>query len=198
MEENKSGKTNFKGWDLSNRPYELTSFECKECPNHCEIRKVTVQGEKPLFYGSRCEKYDVDRTRKRRDDLPDLFAEREEALMASYVEEKPVPEDAPTIGIPRLLHFHELMPFWRTFFTALGFRVVYLREDQQASHPQGSGEDRGGDLFPHQGGPRPSPRPDRQRGGYHLPAQRHQHAPQPSLPGPLLCLPLRPVLSRTP
>ncbi len=124
MEENKSGKTNFKGWDLSNRPYELSSFECKECPNHCEIRKVTVQGEKPLFYGSRCEKYEVDRTRQRREDLPDLFAEREEALMASYVEEKPVVAEATTIGIPRLIHFHELMPFWKTFFISLGFRLV--------------------------------------------------------------------------
>jgi predicted CoA-substrate-specific enzyme activase len=125
LEENKSGKSTFKGWDLSDRPYELTSFECKECPNHCEVRKVIVQGEKPLFYGSRCEKYDVDRTRKRRDDLPDLFAEREETLMASYVEEKPVAPDAPTIGIPRLLNFHELMPFWKTFFTSLGFRIVF-------------------------------------------------------------------------
>jgi predicted CoA-substrate-specific enzyme activase len=124
MEENKSGRTNFKGWDLSNRPYELTSFECRECPNHCEIRRVTVKGEKPLFYGSRCEKYDVDRTRKRRDDLPDLFAEREQALFAAYIPETAPKEDAPVIGIPLLLNFHELMPYWRTFFTALGFRVV--------------------------------------------------------------------------
>ncbi len=125
LEENKSGTTHFKGWDLSQRPYELSSFECRECTNQCEIRKVAVKGEKPLFYGSRCEKYDVDRTRKRRDDIPDLFAEREEALMASYTEESPVPEDAPAIGIPRLLHFHELMPFWRTFFTAMGFRIIF-------------------------------------------------------------------------
>ncbi len=124
-DENRSGRSGFKGWDLSNRPYELTSFECRECANRCEIRRVSVQGEKPLFYGSRCEKYDVDRTRKRRDDLPDLFKEREEALMASYVEEKPVPEDAPVIGIPRLLNFLEVLPFWRTFFTSLGYRLVF-------------------------------------------------------------------------
>lgn len=135
LEENQSGKSHFKGWDLSNRPYELTSFECKDCPNHCEIRRVTVKGEKPLFYGSRCEKYDVDRTRKRRDDLPDLFAEREAALMAAYVEEKPAPEDAPTIGIPRLLHFHELIPFWRTFFTSLGLRIIFSdRTNKQLIH----------------------------------------------------------------
>lgn len=125
MEENKSGQTNFKGWDLSTRPYELTSFECHECPNHCEIRKVTVQGEKPLFYGSRCEKYDIDRTRPRRSDLPDLFNEREAALMASYGEEKEVPADAPTIGLPRILYSLELMPFWKAFFTSLGFRLVF-------------------------------------------------------------------------
>jgi len=124
-DENQSGKTNFKGWDLSNRPYELTSFECKECPNRCEIRRVTIQGEKPLFYGSRCEKVRRGPHRKRRDDLPDLFKEREEALMASYVEEKPVSEDAPIIGIPRLLNFLEIMPFWKAFFTALGFRLVF-------------------------------------------------------------------------
>jgi len=124
MEENRSGRTNFKGWDLSDRPYELTSFECQECPNHCEIRRVTVKGEKPLFYGSRWEKYDVDRTRKRREDLPDLFAEREEALLASYVEEKEIPADAPTIGIPRILYLYEVLPFWRTFFNRLGFRII--------------------------------------------------------------------------
>jgi predicted CoA-substrate-specific enzyme activase len=121
--ENKRAKSSFKGWDLSHRPYELTSFECKDCANQCEIRKVVIQGEKPLFYGSRCEKYEVDRIRKHRDDLPDLFAEREEALMSSYVNEGSISEEAPTIGIPRILTFFELMPFWRTFFESLGFRI---------------------------------------------------------------------------
>ncbi len=36
-----------------------TSFECQGCANHCEIRQVKIDGEKPLFYGSRCEKYEV-------------------------------------------------------------------------------------------------------------------------------------------
>ena len=39
------------------------SFECQGCPNHCEIRQVKIEGEKPLFYGSRCEKYEVGRAR---------------------------------------------------------------------------------------------------------------------------------------
>ncbi|MCX6907986.1 MAG: acyl-CoA dehydratase activase, partial [Verrucomicrobia bacterium] len=46
----------FKGFDLADCTYKITSFECKSCPNNCEIRQVQIEGEKPLFYGSRCEK----------------------------------------------------------------------------------------------------------------------------------------------
>ncbi|MEW5807431.1 MAG: acyl-CoA dehydratase activase [Acidobacteriota bacterium] len=119
-------RTNFKGWDLSKRPYELSTFECQDCSNRCEIRQVTVAGENALFYGSRCEKYDIDhKRRKKRIELPDLFAEREKALYASRIDSETIPDDAPVIGIPRILTFHELMPFWRTFFESLGFRIVF-------------------------------------------------------------------------
>jgi len=116
-------ESNFKGFDLSQRHYEITTFECKGCSNMCLIRKVSVEGEKPLFYGSRCEKYDVVR-RSKGSRLPDLFAEREELLFAPYPGEELLGEDAPVIGIPRILHFHELLPFWKAFFTELGYRVV--------------------------------------------------------------------------
>ncbi len=123
MEERTWERSNFKGFDLSQRRYEQTSFECKGCPNLCLIRKVSVEGEKPLFYGSRCEKYDVIK-RTKGSDLPDLFEEREGMLLAPYEKEKDLPADAPEIGIPRILYLHEMMPFWRAFFSELGYRVV--------------------------------------------------------------------------
>jgi predicted CoA-substrate-specific enzyme activase len=116
-------KSQFKGFDLSQRKYTITSFECKGCENLCLIRKVGVAGEKPLFYGSRCEKYDVIK-RTKGSDLPDLFAERENLLFDPYPGEENLPPDAPTVGIPRILNFHELLPFWRAFFTELGYRIV--------------------------------------------------------------------------
>lgn len=123
MEERTWEHSNFKGFDLSQRRYEQTSFECKGCPNLCLIRKVSVEGEKPLFYGSRCEKYDVIK-RTKGSDLPDLFEERERMLFASYEKEGELPADAPEIGIPRILYLHEMMPFWRAFFAELGYRVI--------------------------------------------------------------------------
>ncbi len=123
MEERTWEHTGFKGFDLSQRRYEQTSFECKGCPNLCLIRKVSVEGEKPLFYGSRCEKYDVIK-RTKRSDLSDLFEERERMLFASYKKEEELPANAPEIGIPRILYLHEMMPFWRAFFAELGYRVI--------------------------------------------------------------------------
>jgi predicted CoA-substrate-specific enzyme activase len=52
--ENGSRQTRFRGFDLANRQYELSSFECQSCSNRCEIHKVVFEGEKPLFYCSRC------------------------------------------------------------------------------------------------------------------------------------------------
>jgi predicted CoA-substrate-specific enzyme activase len=122
-EEKTWNESTFKGFDLSERKYELTTFECKGCSNMCLIRKVSIEGEKPLFYGSRCEKYDVIK-RSRGENLPDIFAEREALLFAPYEGEEDLPDDAPIIGIPRILHIHELFPFWKAFFTELGYRIV--------------------------------------------------------------------------
>ena len=123
MEERTWERSGFKGFDLSQRRYEQTSFECKGCPNLCLIRKVSVEGEKPLFYGSRCEKYDVIK-RTKGSAIPDLFEEREKLLFAPCEGEGKLPSNAPEIGIPRILYFHEMFPFWKAFFTELGYRVV--------------------------------------------------------------------------
>ena len=123
MEERTWDHSGFKGFDLSKRHYEQSSFECKGCPNLCLIRKVSVEGEKPLFYGSRCEKYDVIK-RTKGSDVPDLFEEREKMLFASYEGEEHLSPNAPEVGIPRILYFHEMFPFWKAFFTELGYRVV--------------------------------------------------------------------------
>ena len=75
----------FKGFELSKRPYEISSFECKGCPNICKINRVKISGEKGLlFYGGRCEKYDV--LKKKTSPLPDLFSFREEMLWKEHAE----------------------------------------------------------------------------------------------------------------
>jgi predicted nucleotide-binding protein (sugar kinase/HSP70/actin superfamily) len=130
-----------------------------------------VKKEKPLYYGSRCEKYEVDRHAKQTRDLPDLFEEREKllhcgprdcglgigdcglriekseirnpkseigesairnpqsAIGKSAIEKSAIRNPQSTIskgrvGIPMALSFHDVLPFWRAFFEALGFEVA--------------------------------------------------------------------------
>jgi hypothetical protein len=115
------GPSSFKGFDLSSRSYAVTTFECAECANRCSIKRVSFDNEPPLFYGSRCEKYDVKRKTAGAAGQQDLFAERERLLTAAGAAADPA---APTIGIPRALFLHDYLPFWQAFFTSLGYRVV--------------------------------------------------------------------------
>lgn len=133
-------KTRFKGFDLSKRNYSISSFECKGCSNNCEVNKVKVDGEEDaLFYGSRCEKYDVKR-KKAEFNLPDLFTEREALLLAAHksYEDKGHYSFKANIGIPRLFFFQDSLPFWSTFLWELGFRVTLSSATNRRTVERGS------------------------------------------------------------
>lgn len=115
-------KTRFKGFDLSKIKYTIETFECKGCPNRCEIHKVKIEGGTPYFYGGRCERYEVD-YRKPKESLPNLTIEREKKLL-SYVKNVDIDLSSDkVIGIPRALQFFEWLPLFATFFQELGYKV---------------------------------------------------------------------------
>ena len=124
---NDGEKSRFKGFDISRIPFTRDRFTCKSCSNHCEIRKIKIEGEtKPLFYGGRCERWEVEERKGKGKGIPNLFNERLNLLMGDY-QEAPQ-DDRPTVGIPRnLMVFFQQFPFWRTFFEEMGFRVVLSR-----------------------------------------------------------------------
>ena len=127
------GKSDFVGFDCIDRGYEVESFECQHCPNHCEIKKVSIGGEFKSFYGGICDRYELKReihphlTSPFKEEgykvLPDLFKEREEMLMSYHKEDELTP-NSPVIGIPRMLMFFEQFPLWATFFGKLGVKAV--------------------------------------------------------------------------
>jgi predicted CoA-substrate-specific enzyme activase len=123
----KNIKTTFKGFELSKRPYDISSFECKGCPNVCEINRIRISEEKDyLFYGGRCEKYDI--RKKKTSQLPDLFAFREEMLWKEHESRKAnntrnTQRAKHKIGIPYVFFFHDYLPFWTTLLWEMGFDV---------------------------------------------------------------------------
>jgi len=117
-------ETRFKGFDISKIPYTVDKFTCKACSNQCEIRRVRIEGEKkPLYYGGRCEKYELDERKGKGTGIPNLFEERLEMLTEGFV--PGTDANKTTIGIPRgLMVFYQQFPYWSTFFKELGFNVV--------------------------------------------------------------------------
>ena len=106
------------------------TVRCKGCSNAClltvnDFGKDEATGKNRRFItGNRCEKGESLGTGKGASEVPNLFEYKSRRLFDHY--EPLAPEDAPrgTVGIPRALNQYENYPFWFTFFTQLGYRVV--------------------------------------------------------------------------
>lgn len=51
--------TKFKGFKISDLNYTADSFECKGCPNHCEVVNIKMEGKVIARWGDRCNKWKV-------------------------------------------------------------------------------------------------------------------------------------------
>ncbi|MCI6466980.1 MAG: 2-hydroxyacyl-CoA dehydratase [Faecalicatena sp.] len=101
--------------------YRTTMTKCKGCTNNCRLTINHFSGGRKFITGNRCERGLG--KEKAVNKLPNLF----EYKMQRYFGYTPLDQDAAkrgTIGIPRVLNMYENYPFWFTFFTNLGFRVV--------------------------------------------------------------------------
>jgi len=122
--ENGHKKSQFKGFGVADTVFKQESFVCEDCANVCTIRKITGDGNKELFYGSRCEKYDAEKgdeeSKAKAKDNPVAWRNR---LMFSYGRKK-IDRPKGAIGLPRLLSHWGMWPFWATFINKLGYKVV--------------------------------------------------------------------------
>ena len=114
----------FGGFELADVEYEVRSFQCDKCSNRCEINELVLPDRAPLYYGSRCDRYNVKKKAGRRDAPPDLFAERHRLLLGHANLDASPAGGRPTAGIPLALSTYELLPLWGTLLDQLGFRVV--------------------------------------------------------------------------
>ncbi|MCP4708085.1 MAG: CoA activase [Planctomycetes bacterium] len=123
-------ESTFRGFDLSQMEYKVRSFECEHCANNCEIKEVIMPGSDPLYYGSRCDRYNVKKDQTNADELPDLFRWRQEQLKhyAGLDKQKKADQgesdQRQVVGIPMCLSNYQFLPLWGTFLKELGFKVV--------------------------------------------------------------------------
>jgi predicted CoA-substrate-specific enzyme activase len=131
-EQQRAPESSFRGFEnLVSVEYTVESFTCEHCPNNCEIKKVQLASAEPLYYGSRCDRYNLKKKRRKTTGL-DAFEYRRRKLLefAALTEDQLLsrdtaqPSDTKTIGIPMTLIYWQLLPLFVRFFKALGFDVV--------------------------------------------------------------------------
>ncbi len=57
VKEDPPQKTNFLGFGVSKKDIKCTSFQCKGCPNHCEVIEARIDGKIVARWGDRCGKW---------------------------------------------------------------------------------------------------------------------------------------------
>ncbi len=55
---NSNNGSKFKGFGISEVKYRTSSFECKACPNQCEIAQLSLNGQVLARWGGRCDRWE--------------------------------------------------------------------------------------------------------------------------------------------
>ncbi len=101
--------------------FETQMARCGGCTNNCLLTINKFTGGRRFITGNRCEKGLG--LKKNSENVPNLYEYKFNRLF-NY---KPLElSEAPRgeIGVPRVLNMYENYPFWFTFLTKLGYRVI--------------------------------------------------------------------------
>jgi predicted CoA-substrate-specific enzyme activase len=118
--------------------YHASTRRCRGCENRCLLTVSNFPGKRSFTSGNRCERMEGRSVREQAsDDLPNLFDYKYRRLF-DYEPLAPEAASRGIIGIPRVLNMYENYPFWFTFFTRLGFRVVLSPPSSRTLYELGS------------------------------------------------------------
>lgn len=125
--------------------HEETGQYCPFCANHCNRTIVTFSDGRHFVQGNRCERGEiigevkdkvvqnqVREANKRINAVANLVEEQERLILKPYPVETLCKDRETTIGIPLALESWLHLPFWRGFFTALGFKVQISEKSSYA------------------------------------------------------------------
>ncbi len=120
--------------EIDNLKINTIHARCGKCENNCLLTINKFGNGKSFISGNRCERGSGEVTAK--SDLPNLYKYKFDRLF-SYTPLSEEEATRGTIGIPRVLNMYEDFPFWFTFFTNLGFRVIISEKSTRKTYEKG-------------------------------------------------------------
>ncbi len=114
--ERKKMKSSFTGFSLES-DYSSSTFNCLNCENQCEVNTFdTLSGR--FYFGDLCGRYGESSFST---DSGKDHTQQREMLLREMVESA---TGRRRMGIPEALLFREYFPFWFSFFSKLGIKIV--------------------------------------------------------------------------
>lgn len=120
--------------ELSEFSYTQKSANCGKCTNNCSLQVNIFSDGRRYITGNRCERGAGINIEKK--EIPNLYRFKYERLF-SYEPLADAEAFRGTVGIPRVLNMYENYPFWHTFFSQLGFRVVLSDKSSRKIYEKG-------------------------------------------------------------
>ena len=126
--------TILKNNELDSLEIDSSHVRCGLCENHCLLTINKFSNGKKYISGNRCERGAGNINGDK--NIPNVMKYKFNRLF-NYIplEEKDAPRG--TIGIPRVLNMYEDYPFWFTFLTDLGFRVIISEKTTRKTYEKG-------------------------------------------------------------
>ena len=119
---------------LDSLKIDISHVRCNGCENHCLLTINKFSNGSRYISGNRCEKGAGIVGEK--NNLPNLVKYKYERIFGyTPLEEKDASRGV--IGIPRVLNMYEDYPFWFTFLTSLGFRVILSEKSNRKTYEKG-------------------------------------------------------------
>ena len=112
--------------------YKSTSAQCGGCGANCNLTIIRFNDGHRFISGNRCEKGAGIKT----ENLPENMFEYKYNMVRSYEDVKPENPIA-KVGIPMTLSYYDMLPFFHTLFTSLGFEVVLSEESTRETYYKG-------------------------------------------------------------
>ncbi len=119
---------------INDLQFETSMVRCKGCTNSCLLTVSKFTGGRRFISGNRCERGLG--KEKNKENIPNLYEYKNERLFG-YTPLTPDKAKRGTVGIPRVLNQYENYPFWFTFFTKLGYRVIVSPESSHKIYELG-------------------------------------------------------------
>ena len=121
--------------DLDKLEIDINHVRCNGCENHCLLTINKFSNGTKYISGNRCEKgAGLDASSIK--DLPNIMKYKYERIFGyTPLDAKDAPRGI--IGIPRVLNMYEDYPFWFTFLTSLGFRVILSEKSNRKTYEKG-------------------------------------------------------------